>query len=676
MIVARGDVFFVFVLASMPGLCAADVSDGRNFWSFQPIATPRLPELANESRVHSPIDRFVLARLQERGLRPGDPADRRTLIRRVTMDLIGLPATAEEVSAFVEDDAPDAFSKVLDRLLASPQHGERWARYWLDVARYGGEQTNEGHASEPLPSAYRYRDWVVGALNRNLPYDQFVMYQIAGDLIEGAGHGGMKAVGFLALGPIYEADAGDEASKRRARYDTIDEKVDTLSRTFLGLTLACARCHEHKFDPIPQQDYYSIAGVFYNTKYVEQQPLVSMDIVERYLAETKPIRDLEERLRSVVTEKFKTIKKRRQEENKQEPEVADVARLKAEVGKLVLEEKRLSAELETLRKAAPPVFSHAHSVADEGREDIRVAIRGNPERPGEVAPRRFLRIIAGDDPPRFTRGSGRLELARAIASPSNPMTARVIVNRIWLGHFGEGIVRTPSNFGSLGERPTHPLLLDWLASRLIGADWSIKQLHRDIMLSGTYGLSSGMNAQNHSEDGGNRLLWRMSPRQLDVEAWRDSLLAVSGELDPQLGGPSVDDILVSRRRTIYALIRRDSHFAPDRFLRMFGLPDARTSSGLRAVTTVAPQQLFALNSKFITVRARALARRVTAYEGERERIFRAFELVFARRPSDAEMRLALGFLGESRAATGTERMTRWEQYAQVLLASNELFFLE
>jgi len=648
-----------FFLAATSITLVADEQDPAGFWSFQPVADPAVPPTADSSWTRSPIDHFVLSRLEHQGLTPVAPADRRTWLRRVTMDLIGLPPSAAAVHEFESDDSPDAYEKVVDRLLASPYYGERWARYWLDVARYAEEQHHpQSNSYETLPNAYKYRDWVVDALNRDLPYDQFIIRQIAGDLVDGLGKEGWEAVGFLALGPIYETDGGEEDDKLRVRYDTIDDKMDALSRGFLGLTTACARCHDHKFDPISIEDYYSLAGVFYNSEYVTHRWLASPEVVEPY-----------EQAQERIEEQEKLVAKAKQDKKaKQEVTALDI--------------KRLATELERLKKAAPakPAFYEVNTLVDAGNEDIPVARRGNPVRKGKIVPRRFLRVLtritrAGDDPQPFTEGSGRLELAHAIANKKNPLTARVMVNRLWQHHFGQGLVRTPSNFGALGEPPTHPDLLDWLATRFMENGWSIKRLHRDIVLSATYRLGSNFQAHNFAVDGDNQALWRFSPRRLDVEAWRDALLLVTGELDLEIGGPSVEDILTSFRRTLYAPIRRDSRFPSDRFLRLFDFPSPWLSRGQRTVTTIPPQQLFMLNGEFMIERARALVRRLADLDGDEDRIERAFALVFSRRPSREETALALEFLRSPAAEDDPVELTRWEQYTQVLLSSNEFLYI-
>jgi mono/diheme cytochrome c family protein len=575
----------------------------REFWSFRPVREPPLPAVQDGHWAQTAIDRFVLAKWEEKGLRPVPPADKRTLIRRVTFDLIGLPPTPEEIDAFLADDSPEAFAKVVDRLLGSPQYGERWARHWLDVARYGEDQAHTFQARK-YPDGWRYRDWVVKAFNENLPYDQFVTEQIAGDLLDGPDRvGRLAATGFFALGPVYYG---------RATADEWDDRVDTLGRGFLGLTVACARCHDHKFDPIPTKDYYSLAGVFASTDYKEF-------VLAGGRIDDKAVSD--------PTDKMARDKK---------------------------------------KDPRKPVV---HSLVEGAKPtDLKVHVRGNPATLGEEAPRRFLGILAGDNPPRFQKGSGRLELARAIASKDNPLTARVFVNRVWMHHFGRGIVGTPSNFGSLGERPTHPELLDYLAARFVASGWSVKALHRAILLSATYQLGSEYDAQAATADPDNKLLWRMNRKRLEVEPWRDAMLAVAGQLDLTTGGPSQDlSAPANTRRTLYGAVSRHNL---DPVLRLFDFPDPNLTSDRRPVTNVPLQQLFVLNSEFMARQAKALAARaVEAEPTDTARIRRAFLLAFGRPPTDRELTLGEAFL----AGGGPDA---WEKYAQVLLSANEFAFVD
>jgi mono/diheme cytochrome c family protein len=585
----------------------------REFWSFRPIADPPVPDIAKaKSQISNPVDPFILARLQSAGLSPSPPADKRTLIRRVTFDLTGLPPTPEEVDAFLADDSPDAFATVVDRLLASPHYGERWARHWLDIARYGEDQAHT-FQSRKYPQGFRYRDWLVRSLNDDLPYDRFVTEQIAADLIDGPDKAErLPALGYFALGPVYYGDA--------KKLDQYDDRIDTLTRGFLGLTVACARCHDHKYDPIPTRDYYSLAGIIASTEY-EEFPLVSAEEVE---AAKKKLTEDEKKKK--VAPKYPLI--------------------------------------HCLKDAASPVT-------------LRVHVRGNPDTLGDEAPHHFLTVLAGDDPPPFTHGSGRLELSQAIASPNNPLTARVMVNRVWQHHFGRGLVRTASNFGRLGERPTHPELLDYLATRFIQSGWSLKALHRTILQSATYQQSSHSNARGEEVDADNTLLWRMNRQRLEVEAWRDAMLAAAGTLDPTLGGSSGDlNSPDYRRRTSYGAISRHDL---NPLLRLFDFPDPNVTSDARPVTTVPLQQLFVLNSEFMVRNAKALAARLQAAKpDDAGRIRLAFLRLYGRPPTGHETDLGLAFLADESRAAGLDgiKLSRWEQYAQVLLSANEFLYVD
>jgi hypothetical protein len=637
--------------APAPAATRVITAEERAFWSFRPIQDPPPPAVADASWPRSSLDRFILAGLEAKGLRPVAPADKRTLIRRATFDLTGLPPTPEEVDAFLHDESPDAFERVVDRLLASPHYGERWARHWLDVARYGEDQAHTFEA-RLYPNGYRYRDWVIRAFNADMPYDQFVTAQIAGDLLAGPDDDDLRAAtGLFALGPVYYGGAV---------LDEHDDRLDTLARGFLGLTVACARCHDHKFDPITSQDYYALAGIFASTAYKEY-PLAPPDVVARY-----------DGSQAKIKEKTAAVKKQRK--------AVMEAKSDAEKDEAKAAIKALQAELDQLKKEAPPKYPVIHGLT-EGKTiaNMRVHLRGNPATLGPEAPRRFLTVLSESEgePAPFAQGSGRLELARAIASPGNPLTARVLVNRVWERHFGRGLVATPSNFGKMGERPTHPELLDHLASRFIASGWSIKALQRAIMLSATYQLGASSDDRDAAVDPENTLLWRANRRRLEVEAWRDAMLAVSGTLDATVGGPSAE--LASpenRRRTLYAAVSRHNL---DGLLRLFDFPDPNITSDRRTVTTVPLQQLFVLNSPFMERQARALAARLTAdpAEADGRRVQRAFLLLFGRPPHEPEAALGLEFLagkGDDDDAEGGP--TRWQQYAQALLGTNEFLYID
>jgi hypothetical protein len=554
-----------------------------------------------------------LAQLQRAGLKPSPPADKRVLIRRATFSLIGLPPTAKDIDAFLADDSPESFEHVIDRLLASPQYGERWARHWLDICRYGEDQAHT-HEARLYPQGFRYRDWVVGALNADMPYDEFVRQQIAADLFGAAdsSNENLPALGFFATGPVYYGD--------RRMLDQIEDRVDTLTRGMLGLTVACARCHDHKFDPISTADYYALAGVFASTEYVAI-PLVSRD----------------------------------------EQDAAERA-----------ERSRLEAAKEKRKRNAPPPYDHIHAIRDAEQVNMHVHIRGNAETLGEEVPRHFLSILAPGEPRPFTSGSGRRELAECITSPDNPLTARVIVNRVWKEHFGCGLVATPSNFGRLGEPPSHPELLDYVAKRFIDSGWSFKWLHRAILLSATYQQSSDVRADGMTADADNRLLWRMNKRRLDIEAWRDSILAVAGTLDPKLGGPSLDlSDASNHRRTLYAKVSRHNL---DPLLRLFDFPDPNVTSDGRSATTVPLQQLFVLNSPFVIENAKAFAERVGRdASDDAARVQLAFAHAFGRPATNDEVKLAIDFLAEPNQEAG---LSRWTEFAQALLGSNEFMFVD
>ena len=623
------------------------------------------PDARNKAWPTSAIDRFILAKLEDVALAPAPAADKSTLIRRAYFDLIGLPPTPSEISSFVGDDSPNAFARVVDRLLASPHYGERWGRYWLDIARYGEDQA---HSFQPrlYPHGYRYRDWVVRAFNRDMPYDRFITDQIAGDLIEGperAEH--LAALGFFACGPVYYGDA--------QRHDQYADRIDTLTRGFLGLTVACARCHDHKYDPIPTNDYYALEGVFASTDYIEE-PAVPKQEVDSYKSAQSAIQTKDQEITKYLKAEADRLKVKVQGKD-----FKPVERMLAEEAKKKL--KSMRTALDSMKKKAPPKFPVIHTLGEASKAiDSPVLIRGNSATPGAKVPRHFLTVLGGDKQP-FARGSGRLDLARAIASGENPLTARVIVNRVWQHHFGRGIVGSSSNFGVLGDRPSHPELLDWLAHRLIVSGWSLKRLHREIMLTSAYRESSRLDASNVAKDPENTLLWRMNRRRLDVEAWRDAILAVAGRLDSTIGGPSLGlDAPANGRRTLYAAISRHDL---DSMLRLFDFPDPNISSGGRVETIVPLQQLFVLNSEFMVESARAVASRLSEsgkkgvdQSGE-SRIREAYLLLFGRSPTDRERELGLLYL-EQEGSPSSHRsdMSSFERYSQALLATNEFLFVD
>ena len=897
------------------------------WWSFQPIRDPAPPVVTNTDWCQSPLDRFVLAKLEANGLSPAPPADKRTLLRRVTFDLTGLPPTPEELAAFLADDSPEAFARVVDRLLASQHYGERWGRHWLDVARYA--DSNGLDENLAYANAWRYRDYVIGAFNADTPYDVFVREQLAGDLLPETSDEALRldrivATGFLSLGAKMLAE--DDPVKMQM--DIIDEQVDTLGRTLLGLTLGCARCHDHKFDPVGADDYYALAGIFKSTKTMEnfsvvarwqERPLATASAVEQlekaraviagkrdeadklrteaaeailveerkhvaeylravlegreqaqYLASVKPLEQDDEPLQrdgAILREaesydRGNVIKDTRNygvgigvlvnrgelpnfaEYDLEVPGNAakmyllairvaaagsrptrflvDGRMLKSDVAKIVTgswtpESQRWSIEtlvplapgkhvvrlecpgpfphidklllsptdlparamsgftpkpefvqqwdeflkananspfwsklmesasggaeidlssteqgadaprspgfaaltdpkgpfaipptietyfdpatqqsLTTLRDGAAalekslPKLPEAMAVSDDAPQNLRVHLRGSHLTLGKEVPRRFLRVVAGEnqtpiDPTR----SGRLELAQWLTRPDHPLTARVMVNRVWQGHFGEGLVRSPDNFGLLGETPSHPELLDWLATRFIEDGWSLKALHRRILLSSTWQMSTAHNATAAQVDPENRLLWRMNRRRLEAEAIRDAMLAVAGTLDARMGGtelPTANRAYVtstanvnpvvydSPRRSVYLPVVRSALYE---VFQAFDFADPSVQNGRRDVTTVAPQALFMMNSAFASRQSQALAERVLQPEGleDSARVRLACEIAIGNVPDADRLQRMCQYLKEYTQATGDPRQA-WQSLCRTLMAANEFVYVE
>ena len=793
----------------------------RRFWAFQPIRRPPLPKVCNAGWPRSAIDYFILARLEAEGLEPVKPADRRTLIRRATFDLIGLPPTPGEIESFVRDSSPEAFAKVVERLLASPHYGERWGRYWLDVARYADRDYRK---KKGYQNSWRFRDWVIRGFNRDLPYDLFVKAQIAADLLpDGRDRDLLPGLGLFGLGPW---SGGDCISFREARAAERDDRLDVITRGFLGFTVACARCHDHKYDPFTQKDYYALSGVFAGTDYHEYE-LAPESVVKEYEEHQSKIktqekaieeflkresRELAEILAGQTSRYMMAVRQVLQSDPRpktseiaarealdaetlerclsyftrprwEHPYLKDWAALlarggtEADAGRVaeafqqtltaVLAEKgaldqenqaardnykpredaamahlpggviqyedfcsdcdliikpierdkfllwldffkitdltsfrpkefavflypgkeierflapqwkrhldSIRAKLEALEKASPPPYPYLMGIAESAKPvNLRINIRGNVDSLGDEVPRGFPAIWSGAaGPAPFHNGSGRLELAEAIVR--HPQASRVMVNRIWMHHFGRGIVATPSNFGRVGERPSHPELLEYLAARFIDSNWSIKEMHREMMLSATYRLGPYSSEANSKVDAANRLLWRASRRRLDAEALRDSLLHVSGSLDPNSGGPPLPLDINNRKRTVYAEIVRSK---PAGLLTLFDFPDPGLTSEQRSVTHVPVQGLFFLNSRLVMNEAEQLVARVDP-RGSLEdatRIKKTYRLLYGREAEKLEVRLGLKFLQENHDESGATP-SAWRQYAQVLLSSPEFYFV-
>jgi len=760
--------------------------DPSRHWAFQPVKMPSVPAVKNRRWIKTPVDAFILAKLEEKKITPSPPADRRTFIRRATFDLIGLPPTPEEVADYVADKSPDAAEKLIDRLLASPHYGERWGRYWLDVARYADTKGYVFEEERRYPYAYTYRDYVVRALNEDLPFDQFIIQQIAADSLPlGEDKRPLAALGFLTLGRRFLNN----------QPDIIDDRIDVVARGTMGLTVACARCHDHKFDPIPTKDYYSLYGIFASCNEPGNKPLLGKVALPKeypeYVAERakredelKKFREEKEaevrtRLRSqvgdyllVAREMAKLSDKSKQEalarERKLDPGVAErwlnslegwrksqhpifapwfalaalgekefetrakelVAGFSSSAGTNALNPAVVSAFAEppaSLKEAATrygKLFSEIDkewkdlagkaktnnpaALPDASREALRqilygenappeigagalhrlfdtpaqqklralqrkvdeldathpgappramalednsspvtphVFLRGNPSNPGEEVPRQFLRVLSGEKRQPFQHGSGRLELAQAIASTNNPLTARVLVNRVWMHHFGAAMVRTPSDFGLRSEPPTHPELLDYLAARFMAEGWSLKKLHRLIMLSSVYQQASENNPRAARIDPNNSLLWRMNRGRLDFEALRDTLLMVSGKIDLSVGGRPVEltSDPFTARRTVYGFVERQN--LPGLF-RTFDFASPDTTSPQRFSTTVPQQALFLMNSPFVVQQASNLLHRVKSKSvaSDEERIQGLYQLAFQRRADAEEIRAAKKFI--------------------------------
>jgi len=784
----------------------------REFWSVRPLSTPVVPSVKNTSWPRTDIDRFILARLEKDGLRPVAPADKLALIRRVTLDLTGVPPAPEEVDAFVKDTSSTAFTRLVDRLLASPKYGETWGRMWLDVARYGEDDYRSldpmGRGYNPYPNAYLYRDWVIKAFNDDMPYGQFVRAQLAADLMDPSQRvRNLPALGFLGLGPWYYDNGAVEITRADERHD----RVDAVSRGFLGLTVGCARCHDHKYDPIPTSDYYGLAGVFLNTEYHEY-PQAPKAVVDEFKAQEKKVEKKQELLDQYLQnesdqlaqtlafqvskymvaawrvtgepkdEKTKVVEAQKldyelfdrylrflekpptfypflkawQEMVKAGGTEAEAKKLAGEFQDLVVDvllarreikiendiiaakalpgtkpkerlnkpnafvtnddfcpgcglelktmpiertslwmdvfsrdlvadnnpavapkpglltfrgwglERQLGPDrraliqglrddIEAMEKAMPEPYPYVHGIRDLPTPPInlKVGIRGSAYRFGAEVPRGFLSVLGKPERQTFSKGSGRLELADAIVA--QPITARVIVNRIWKGHFGTGLSDTPSNFGRNGEAPTHPELLEYLANYFITHGMSIKALHREILRSAVYQLSTTNDATNFDKDAGNRLYWRANRSRLSAEQLRDSVLFVSGALEDKMGGPSTALTPLSGRRTIYG---RVSRYRLDEFLQLFDYPSPMQSAEKRFNTNVPLQRLFLMNSDFMQQQAERVAERVITEPTDDARIKKAYRLIYGRVPTPAEIKAGLEFLEAEPMRQYEERKTK------------------
>jgi hypothetical protein len=808
-------------VVAVPQAVGMSIEEGRGFWSFKPLAFPTEPDVGRREWVRTPIDTFVLARLEAHGLAPAPPADKRTLIRRVTFDLTGLPPTREEVNAFLADASPDAFEKLVERLLSSPGYGVRWGRHWLDVARYA--DSNGLDENLAFGNAWRYRDYVVNAFNNDKPFDRFLIEQLAGDLLPDANEETRTATGFLALGAKVLA----EPDREKLEMDTIDEQLDTLGKAFLGMTFGCARCHDHKFDPLKQRDYYALAAIFKSTKsFGETQTGVIKHWYEHSFATPEQAKELEaiekkiadaktavESLKSSAMEKLRTEARAKAtdylvaaaafepsmpltrietvarplglhprilhhcrlhlEYHRDHPffgkwhefaeagdidgidrhyrswfseaESAFVALKATNAAATALEDPRLETARAALYDSAgflavPPkpqfafdaaTLAEYNRLADEARvlesnsadapaamgvadgtvqRELPIHIRGNHRNLGEPVARGFPEVMRTSDaqPHLPDHQSGRLELARWMASPQNSLTARVYVNRVWRWHFGAGLVSSTENFGIQGDRPSHPELLDWLARHFVESGWSTKALHRLILASNTYQMASMHpgEAAALSLDPENRLLWKFRLTRLEAEEIRDAMLSVSGRLDESLGGKTVplrnrqfvfDHTSIDHtkydglRRALYLPVIRNNLYT---LFQQFDFPDPTMPTGDRSATVVAPQALFLMNSELVMDSADALAAALINQPGDDVmKVQTAYQHVLGRPATDAETQRVLAFITETAeqlaadgavAATGSSgtaaaatpiRQRSWSIVCQSLFASNEFCYV-
>lgn len=793
----------------------------QSHWAYRPIESASPPAVQRNDWAAQPLDAFILASLENAGLSPSKPADRRTLIHRAYFTLLGLPPTFEQVEAFVADHSPNAFERLVDSLLENQHYGERWARHWMDIARYADTTGYMGGSRETrYPYAYTFRDYLIDAFNNDKPYDQFVMEQLAADCLPDVQSDpkALAAMGFLTVGRRF----------MNRQHDIIDDRIDVVMRGFLGMTVACARCHDHKYDPIPTADYYSLYGVFASTDEPEELPLLGQpepskaydDFLAEQAKKQKEVDDwledtrikTEDELRSRVADYLvycaqtlpqygnKDVKRigkrgamrpeaiRRWQDHlakyKQKPHtiwtlwhrlaelpadqfsdqcamvlaelaVGETGDAAASVSKRLIETlrssppktmdeaaQRIGDEIEAVYAAwveankqdekparlpddvdeairselfdadSPTSLTSQQMVAhlDQGQRNKHNSMignvkgvevthpgapargmvlvdkktpvepvifrRGQPGNRGDKVPRRFPQILShvdGGQP--FTSGSGRLELAKAIANPNNPLTARVIVNRVWQYQFGQGLVRTASDFGTRGETPTHPELLDFLAAEFMADGWSIKRLQRRILLSSTWQQASTHREDAHQADPENRLLWRMPRRRMEFEPLRDRLLVAAGRLDQSIGGRSVMIHQDAVRRGLYAYIDRED--VPG-LLASFDLPSPDASQPIRAQTTVPQQALFLMNANFVIQQAKSLAQRTAGNADAAERIEALYRIALARNPGEDELKTAIDFvtttLGDDQR--DGDSLDAWTQLAQALLLCNELAFVD
>jgi len=696
-----------------------DWQAAESHWAFQPIDDPQPPAVTDSVWIKNPIDQFILARLEAAGMRPTPTADKETLIRRATFDLIGLPPTIKEVNEFLADDSPSAFAKVVDRLLESPHYGERWGRHWLDLVRYA--DTNGADENHALPNAWHYRDWVIRMINRDLPLDDFIVHQLAGDLlpktgIEATDGDLITATGMLIIGPKMLA----EQDKDKMIIDIVDEQIDTISRTLLGLTIGCSRCHDHKFDPISAKDYYALAGIFYSTQTMAdrafvskwlERPLPSQEIEARRALHQVKIDDAKALLTAtqselkIETEKLASLKAQQPDPtaasdpsgdlpggaSESEPTDAPEQSLTALIEKQTAIVETVKQKAESQKKAVETVEKEMPSfvmvmAANEAQPaNLPIHIRGNHLALSETKIDRGVPEILtrSASPAKIADDqSGRLQLAHWLVSPNHPLTSRVMANRVWMWHFGQALVRTPSNFGLRADQPTHPELLDYLASRWLREGWSLKRMHRLIMTSATYQMSSDIDFSDSiryaEQDPDNRLWWRRGRRRLEAEPVRDAILAVGGGLDMKLGGTAPNTN--SDRRAVYIPINRAALYE---MFSTFDYVETANHIEQRPTTTVPHQALFLLNSPIVHKQATEVAKQAISQTDDSQlRVDAIFRLLYSRPPTNAEVNRAIVFVESAEQelqdveSLPQRSLKAWSALCRSLIAANEFVYID
>ena len=686
-------------------------------WAFRAVEAVTVPEEAG-SWSANPVDRFILRKIHEKQLRPTGDASRAVLVRRLYFDLLGLPPTPEEVQAFVEDRSEDAYARLVDRLLASTHYGERWGRYWLDVARYA--DTAGDNADYPIPEMFRYRDYVIDSFNRDKPFDRFLREQIAGDIMAETAPADAQwdlrvATGFIALSRRF----GTEPFQ--FPHLEIEDTIDTMGRAMLAMTLKCARCHDHKFDPITNRDYYALYGFFASTQY----PFSGSEAKKKrlHLVPLKHSRQEYDQITKGYNEQVKVLtdESNRLGSPTLEPMRGQVDALRSQIN-MAKRDGKPQSEIDALQKEYDAIYKvlqarvdevktrlgdlhdeyaylmeiSAYAVSEGKPTDVRLQLQGDPKQLGEVIPRNAPVVLLASGDLKIPAGSsGRLQLAEWVAAAENPLTARVMVNRIWKHHFGQGLVETVSNFGITGASPSHPELLDWLAGKFVESGWSIKQLHRLLLMSRTYRLSSEVVAANQAIDPGNVYCWHYRRRQLDAEAIRDAMLAVSGDLDLTVAGahpfaplrewdysqhkPFVE-VYPTSKRSVYLMTQRIQRHP---YLSIFDGADTNQSTGERAESILPQQALFLMNHSFVKERAEGLSRRLRTNSDEQQRIRTAYQLAWGRPPGAAELEQANHYITRYRsqllsagAQPGEVDVEAWTSFARLMLTANEFLYID